>query len=476
MILLTQALAKMGSYFILSRGVPSVQVGQTSTKVPISNKISNNIPVPPMQQFYNHVCDKLRDNLPTLWNQKCLLLENAYIPLVLEIDGHTLTIEHRKETKKAGQKCTFIEAAQQQGRVHRLDGNYVEGQRILAVKLDDRILSVEESKDIIYLLFPSREDVLDEIINHGKRVTDENGVTRMITPSNRVWQIFPTLSGYYLSQRLLTENGLSAHEVASCWGKETEYAQDIPLSEEEHNKILTGLENPILNIPKNILSKLDYTPDTSLDQKNHELRGSIIYAQPASLEVESLRATRELIFDNVYVGNAAALTQMLNGVYTRTVFNEFWDEEEIAEDPIAFTQVVSAVAMDEDQKALLANKSNPQTKQFTDGVTHLQLNLDETPALKCGLVAALPEVFRMIDKARRINEPILIHCSQGKHRSAFFAAAYLVYTLHITPDDAITFLKKRRALVELRQSGEYPNRPMRPAEEVLWALYRSVTS
>lgn len=470
MILLTQALAKMGSYFILSRGVPSVQVGQTSTKVPISNKISKNIPVPPMQRFYNHVFEKLRDDLPTLWNQKCLLLENAYIPLVLEIDGHTLTIEHRKETKSVGQRCTFIEQAQQGGHVHRLQGSYAKGERILAVKLDDRILSVEESKDIISLLFPSREDVLGEI---KQGVTHENRVTRIVTASGRIWQIYPTIEGYFLSQRLPVENGLNAHEVASCWGETTEYAQDIPLSEEEYKNILTGLENPILNSPKNILSKLDYTPETRLNQKNQELRASIIHAQGTSSQERSLTATRESIFENVYVGSASALTQMLTGIYTVQDYSTF---ENITEDTIPFTQVVSAVAMTEDQKALLANRSNAQTKQFINGVTHLQLNLDETPALKCGLVAALPEVFHMIDKARLNDEPILIHCSQGKHRSAFFAAAYLVYILHITPDDAIAFLKKRRALVELRQSWECPNSPIRPAEEVLWALYYSVTS
>lgn len=62
--------------------------------------------------------------------------------------------------------------------------------------------------------------------------------------------------------------------------------------------------------------------------------------------------------------------------------------------------------------------------------------------------AHFEHVFPIISKALKRGEKVLIHCEAGQVRSANLTAAYLIYALRITAEQAIDHIKKKRASAE----------------------------
>lgn len=60
------------------------------------------------------------------------------------------------------------------------------------------------------------------------------------------------------------------------------------------------------------------------------------------------------------------------------------------------------------------------------------------------------EFHRLLPKIRRAvldNKGVLVHCMQGASRSVSIVAAYLIKYHHMSAEDALTFMKKKRSCV-----------------------------
>ena len=54
------------------------------------------------------------------------------------------------------------------------------------------------------------------------------------------------------------------------------------------------------------------------------------------------------------------------------------------------------------------------------------------------------EVVMKMTNEYKTGQPILVHCAAGMQRSAACVALFLMATKHLTPDDAIQYIKKKR--------------------------------
>lgn len=65
------------------------------------------------------------------------------------------------------------------------------------------------------------------------------------------------------------------------------------------------------------------------------------------------------------------------------------------------------------------------------------------------------EIFSMIDDARIAQEPILIHCKAGRHRSVAILAAYLIDRLGLTARQALDYIRTKRACAVHYERSEF---------------------
>lgn len=79
-------------------------------------------------------------------------------------------------------------------------------------------------------------------------------------------------------------------------------------------------------------------------------------------------------------------------------------------------------------------------ENFKEDFCYKKLEIQDT--LDQNLKGYFEEVFDFIEKA----EKILVHCSQGKSRSASFVIYYLMKKWGIGYDEAFLYVKKRRAI------------------------------
>ena len=98
--------------------------------------------------------------------------------------------------------------------------------------------------------------------------------------------------------------------------------------------------------------------------------------------------------------------------------------------------------------------------RINETLTSLNVNIIDVPKNNIKQHFLITNIF--IETAISDNKNILIHCVCGVSRSVTILAAYLINKLHITPKDAIDFIKSRRAVANpnkgfLLQLEEYYN-------------------
>ncbi len=69
----------------------------------------------------------------------------------------------------------------------------------------------------------------------------------------------------------------------------------------------------------------------------------------------------------------------------------------------------------------------------------------------------LPEIFEMIDQAIAEKEPVLIHCTFGRHRSAAITAAYIVARSTCSVKEAIEWIQSHRRCAIHYEISEFSN-------------------
>ena len=95
---------------------------------------------------------------------------------------------------------------------------------------------------------------------------------------------------------------------------------------------------------------------------------------------------------------------------------------------------------------LNASDCIPNYFEDTSTITYMRI-----PIADCGSVILndyFPAVFKFINNALDTGGRILVHCFAGKSRSASFVIAYLMQYQRMRANDAITYIKTYRAIVE----------------------------
>lgn len=116
----------------------------------------------------------------------------------------------------------------------------------------------------------------------------------------------------------------------------------------------------------------------------------------------------------------------------------------IADDPSAWKALVHDCTFPESLLSQLEITGKGMSNQ----------ELDDSYECKTTVMNAAPPslwfspIFAAMDEAVRGNKRVLVHCQAGVSRSASLIAAYLINRFQVTTDQAINFLKSRRACVE----------------------------
>ena len=80
----------------------------------------------------------------------------------------------------------------------------------------------------------------------------------------------------------------------------------------------------------------------------------------------------------------------------------------------------------------------------SDFGTRLPVNDDRQPESIRIMQRYLPKILDDIDSKRIAGINVLVHCRAGQQRSAAVIAAYLMKTTHMTPDEAVSYVKSRK--------------------------------
>lgn len=70
--------------------------------------------------------------------------------------------------------------------------------------------------------------------------------------------------------------------------------------------------------------------------------------------------------------------------------------------------------------------------------------LDDERSDQAAMAVACREAVKLIDVALSAGKVVLCHCLEGKQRSAAVAAAYLILTLQMDPDEAVAHVRRVR--------------------------------
>jgi protein-tyrosine phosphatase len=78
------------------------------------------------------------------------------------------------------------------------------------------------------------------------------------------------------------------------------------------------------------------------------------------------------------------------------------------------------------------------------GVLGYRVNIDDHPSENEVLYNYLPTTSRIIDEALESGKGVLVHCYAGISRSSSVTAAYLIYKLGLTPEQAIHAIQSQK--------------------------------
>jgi len=160
------------------------------------------------------------------------------------------------------------------------------------------------------------------------------------------------------------------------------------------------------------------------------------------------------------------------------VFQHISDVLGLEHKKIPFTRVISVVKNAGDEKALRAKLQNAKEGcQYLQVKKHFFVQLLDLPQDNREieeqqlqweiLVSNFPEIFEMIDDARRENEPILIHCTAGRHRSVAILVAYFVSRFGLTVPEAFDFILSKRGCAIHFDLSEFSQRLSDWAQDLL---------
>ncbi len=173
------------------------------------------------------------------------------------------------------------------------------------------------------------------------------------------------------------------------------------------------------------------------------------------------------IFENVYLGNLRAYM---------SVDPKFLDQYEVTDSPknhtddpifaeklkqsldtkgcsqLGIQYVLSATQFQPKAtvKATDWSRFNPNLENL--GVERLQLRVDDDEFAWKNLEPLLEDAFAFIDRARKENSPLLIHCVKGASRSVTILTAYLMKRCGVSCDEALNYIKTKRSIAELKPS------------------------
>jgi len=86
------------------------------------------------------------------------------------------------------------------------------------------------------------------------------------------------------------------------------------------------------------------------------------------------------------------------------------------------------------------------------GVDRFQIPIDDDEFAWDKLLIYLEDAFERIDMARLNNEPLFIHCVEGKSRSVSLLIAYLINRCGVTYEEALTFIQSKRPQADPKPS------------------------
>jgi len=133
------------------------------------------------------------------------------------------------------------------------------------------------------------------------------------------------------------------------------------------------------------------------------------------------------IFASVFLGNYDALRSV---------------DASKGNNPNKFTRVISVTTQDPNTTDEFVRVSIPEH------IARMVMKVHDEEAAWIELETHFERLFQFIDDARIAKENILIHCTQGQSRSATVLLAYIMNRFHVSLQDALTFVKTRRFLVE----------------------------
>ena len=80
-------------------------------------------------------------------------------------------------------------------------------------------------------------------------------------------------------------------------------------------------------------------------------------------------------------------------------------------------------------------------------IRHLKVRINDSENAKLELARKLPEILSFIEKARREDGKVLVHCDAGMSRSASVVLAYCMRFGKMTLIQAIKLVRKRRTMI-----------------------------
>lgn len=212
-----------------------------------------------------------------------------------------------------------------------------------------------------------------------------------------------------------------------CHSKEESFSQPIKTSHPKAKESRSGKSSRRSNHPQNL--------SLILKRKNVELRERILHPKPYKGPTDELAIAlthAHRICDNIVLGNYEAYLslnpdhQLEEGNYNECLGKPF---------RLVITVTGREIGDEPDCKKL--------------GICRKHIDVGDEAESWSIMHSRFKKYFSLIDQARVNGEDVLIHCSQGSSRSAAFLYAYLMYSCHVTAEQAYTYVHSIRPLVQL---------------------------
>ena len=112
-------------------------------------------------------------------------------------------------------------------------------------------------------------------------------------------------------------------------------------------------------------------------------------------------------------------------------------------------KIKAVLTLNKDHELVL---SLPRTEWSSLGIDYLQIGIQDYIGLPD--LEQIIEGVDFIQKHRKLNQTVYVHCKAGRYRSAFFVACYLMNSRGMKPDEAVEFIKNLRPSVILEKERQ----------------------